>query len=303
VPDPGDAAAAGVYADLETSPFKWMIDQAAKKGEKVTIGGKVYDFTGLGEAEYQRKYSDAMAGLMLDLQKEYGPQVIDQRLKELEAADPAAFAQRKATFQNILADLDASPDRPTAERLQEQILAELNKGGDLDPQMQNEILQSVRGGQAARGIVLGNAPAAQEAQTLTNASENMRAKRQQDAITFLTTGVAPEDVQYRREQQGLANLGAFQSGETPVAQFGQLSAAQTGVVPFYQVPSTQITDPNAASKGMNYASNQYAGTSDAWQNTVNPWIAGLSSAAGAMGAWSSLGGSFYGGGGGGGGGS
>ena len=64
------------------------------------------------------------------------------------------------------------------------------------------------------------------------ASEDTAARCKQAALAFLTSGATPEDVAYRREEQAFANLGSFAVGESPIAQFGQLSGAGEGAVPF-----------------------------------------------------------------------
>jgi hypothetical protein len=107
-------------------------------------------------------------------------------------------------------------------------------------------------------------------------------------MAFLTTGVSPEDAAYREQMQDLSNLGAFIGGETPVAQFGQLTGAANGIVPGTPVAPGMGLDPNAGANGMAWANNVWA-TKQAGQG-VNPWVAGLAGAFQGANAWASMGG-------------
>lgn len=290
VPDYEQAAREGVYADLETYPLRYLTEAASRMGGKVVIDGKEYDFTGLGDADNARVMSDKMAQVLLDLQRDLGPNVIKQRLEELKAADPQGYAARQQLFERILKSVEAQPDRPLAADLQTSIVGELQNAGRLDRRMLDQVQQSVRGGQVRRGNYLGSAATAQEAGGVVNASESLRDSQQQQALGFLGSGVTPEDVEYRRIQQSLGNLGAFISGETPTAQFGQLSGAGNAAVPFTSGgANTQTTNPNAAAQGMSWANQIYSGNVNWQQNQVNPWIAGLNFGAGAMGTAANLG--------------
>ncbi|HXJ71998.1 MAG TPA: hypothetical protein VNM37_04055, partial [Candidatus Dormibacteraeota bacterium] len=86
----------------------------------------------------------------------------------------------------------------------------------------------------------------------------VKQQRQQEGLSFLQSGVSPEDVTYRRIQQSLANLGAFVNNETPEAQFGQLSGAQSGAAPFTSTgtPAAGL-NPNAGAEGISNAFLMY----------------------------------------------
>jgi hypothetical protein len=273
-PNPTDMTWAGAMADIETLPTRKQVENAAAAGQKVTIGGHTYDFTGLGEADFQAKYADAMAQTMLQLQQQYGPDYVTERLKELEQADPEGTQMRKDLWTNIQKQAEA-PSGPMAGNLQSQILSDLNKGGSLTDQERGQAQQAVRGGQVARGNYLGNAAGFQEGQAVTQASEDKATQRQQQAIQFLSSGATPEDVQYRKDQQTLANLGAFINGVSPTAQFSQLAGAQNQVVPFAQAPSGSSVNPNAGAQAVQHGNQIYAAQSQWANNQVNPWLAGL----------------------------
>jgi hypothetical protein len=149
-----------------------------------------------------------------------------------------------------------------------------------------DVQQSVRGGQVARGITLGNAPASQEASAVVGASDKLRTQQEGVAENYLASGISPQDVQYRKIQQSLANLGAFANGQTPEAQFGQLSGAQSqgapNVAPNYSTPAS--LDPNSAQYGINFANQSYQTS----QQNANPWLAGLSTATTGLNAWANI---------------
>ena len=274
IPDPNKAAIAGIEADAANFPFEWMINSLAQTGGKATIGGREYDFTGLGNADQSAAVSDAMAETMLAIQQNHGPEFIRQRLANLQQADPSGYAARKQLFDRIMADSQAHPDRPLAEDLQAQMQTLLGSAGRLDPRQTEQVQQGVRGRQVARGIYLGNAPAAEESSAVVNAADTLRTRQQDEALNYVKSGVSPEDVEYRRIQQVLANLGAFSHGQSPQAQFTSVSGAQNQGAPFnpvnYQTPAA--TNPNAGQTGVNFAQGIYAAN----QQQANPFTSGLS---------------------------
>lgn len=287
IPDPNDAAIAGITADLQNFPFQYTIDAIAKMGGKWTdpATGKTYDFTGLGDADNAAVISDQMAQALLDIQKNYGGEYVKQRLKDLEQSDPKGFAARKELFARIMADADRHPDRPISEDLQATITDTLSKGGKLDRRQTQQVQENVRGGQVARGLYLGNAATAQETGAMVQASDQVRDQRQQAGVNFLQAGVSPEDVEYRRIQQALSNLGAFVNSQTPTAQFGQLSGAQAGAAPFTTTGAPNArTNPNAAQEGISFAYSSYNN-----QDQANPWMAAASTGINTFGALSSMG--------------
>lgn len=276
-PDYEAAAQQGVYADLETYPLRYLVDAASRAGGKVTVDGQNYDFTGLGDADNAAVMSDKMASTLLDIQRGLGPQFIQQRLDELKQADPQGYAARQDLFDRIIADSNEHPDRPLADDLQSKIVGQLTNAGKLDARELEQVQQQVRGGQVARGNFLGNSATAEEAGAAVNASDALKGQQQSQALGFLSSGVTPEDVDYRRIQQSLTNLGAFIGGETPTAQFKSLSAAGNGAAPFLGGgPGGVVTNPNAAQQGLTNANQIYSGQINWAQNQANPYIAGLS---------------------------
>ena len=148
-------------------------------------------------------------------------------------------------------------------------------GGRLTDREASEIEQSVLGGQVERGNFMGNAATMQRVKTIAGAADTKRAQAQQDALQFLVSGVAPEDVAYRDRQQDEANLGAFMNGETPTAQFGQLSGAQNQAAPFITGGFGTGTNPNAGQQAAQFNYQNWQAQNNFAQGQVNPWVTGL----------------------------
>lgn len=295
IPDPNASAIAGSMADLQNFPFKSQIDALSQMGGKKTIGGVTYDFTGKGNADVAGKMSDQMAQAMLDIQKNFGPEFVAQRLKDLQQSDPKGYAARQQLFDKILADSKAGP--PNAKMsgdLQDEVNSQLNTSGQLTggPGGElEEVQQGVRGQQIANGITTGNAAANAEASAVEGAAENKRNAVQQNASNYIAAGISPDDIQYRQIQQSLANLGAFANSQTPEAQFGSLSGAQNGAAPFNPVnysPGPQV-NTNAGAQGIQQANSLYAGNTNFAASRANPWLAGLSGLEGVAGVAAKMG--------------
>jgi hypothetical protein len=265
----------GVLIDLRQFPATKQIEALAKMGGKGYVDGTWYDFTGLGDAEYQLGYNDKMLSTLLEIQREYGPQYVEQRLKELAVADPEGQQVRQALWDKIQGEMERGSDTTDAQTLQDQIYADLGMSGRLTDREARDVNQATLGQQYARGNVYGGAPTLQRATSLVDASAIKKASAQNRATQFLVSGVSPDDVAYRNKQQGMANIGAFLSGQTPTAQFGQLSGAQNQSAPFQPGNVGVGLNRNAGTQAAQFnrsINNSY----NAWQNNqVNPYLAGL----------------------------
>lgn len=274
IPDPNQAAVAGLQADIANFPQEYMVNSAAQQGVPITINGQTYDFTGTGNAAQSAASTNAMDQAALDIQNKYGPGYIQQALANLQQSNPVGVAARNQLATNIISQSNQPVISPLATTEQNQVSSMLDTSGQLDQQAQQDVQQGVRGGQEARGIILGNAPANAEADAMVGASDALKAQQQGAAQSFLASGVSPQDVQYRQIQQSLSNLGAFVNNQTPEAQFGQLSGAQNGAAPNtapnYTTPAS--LDQNAGAYGINFANQSY----QTQQQQANPWLAGLS---------------------------
>ena len=255
-PDPPDLAAANeaaVYADVETLPIRKMIESAAALGTSVTYTDpqtgeqKTADFTGFGDIdqsraqlEFMAESASTIAKSQLDVQKEFGEEFIKQRIKELELSDPQGTEIRRMLGEEAKKDLEA--------------------GYGLGDELRQEVTQAVRGAQAARGNIMGDANAAAEA-------------------------FAVGDAAIRLRQQRLANAASFLSGITPVAQFGAISGAQQGAAGFNPMGIQQGigVNPNSMQIGATFAQQSYQQQSQNAFNSakMNPWNTVLGAAAGA----------------------
>lgn len=289
-PDLAEAAKQGVYADLETYPLRYLTTAASQAGGNVTIDGQNYDFTGLGDADNAKVMSDKMAQTLLNIQQNQGPAYVKQQLADLQQSDPKGYAMRQTLFDQIMKQADSTPDQPMATDLQNSIVSELQNAGRLDSNELNQVQQSVRGGQVARGNYLGTAATAQEAGAAVDASDALKSSQQQQAEGFLGSGVTPDDVNYRRMQQSLSNLGNFVNGQSPEAEFAGVSAAGNGAAPFVTSgPNGQTINPNAAQQGVSNALQMYSGNVNWAGQQVNPYVAGLSMAGSGLSAAYNLG--------------
>ena len=226
-PDVAAATAAGVKAEVDSFPLIKQIEAAAKLGTTVTITDpdsgeqKTYDFTGFGdvdqsraELEFMAESARTIAQTQLDIQEEFGEDFVRQSLEQLKQSDPTGFEIREAMGEMVKDDLEA--------------------GYGIGEGLRNQITQGIRGGQAARGNVFGDANVAAEA-------------------------FAVGDAAIRLRQQRLANASSFLAGITPVAQFGAISGAQQGAAAFNPMGIQQgaTLNPNAGALGQQFAMQSY----------------------------------------------
>lgn len=249
------------------------------------------DFTGFGQADVQGRVARQYANVMQDLADKYGVQFAEEARKQLEESDPQGFAAREKMNELIQKQINEHPDRPVADLLQRQVSDQVNAGANLDP-MESEVLASaVRDAQAARGQS-GTSDSDFANPITTGLSGNQRQLAAlQKGEGWLTSGATPEDVAYRREEQNLTNLGAFINGQTPEAQFRNLSGAQQGAAPFMPgQPLAQMPDQaGTAGSAANFALGNWQTRMRQLAGTANPWMAGLSSLISGAGALNSAG--------------
>lgn len=275
-PNPSAATVAGMEAETELYPLKRRIETAIRLGEKAydENGNVIADFTDTGEVDYQKKYSREMAKAILALNDKYGADFVEQRMKELELADPEGTAARRRQYQKIMASLAETPDTSIAQATERAVMEDLNRGATLDARdaravQQRELARTTRG-----GVYLGAAPARREAGVMDAAGQAKLAERQQRALAFLSSGGTAEDIEFRDRQQKLANLSSFLSGTTPQAQFSQLSGAQNQAVPFTGMgPMGGTVDRTGDAQAFN--ARLYTTQVNWAQEQVNPYAAGL----------------------------
>ncbi len=261
-PDYAAANKEGVQAEMDALPLKNKLNAAAQLGQKYTDPdtGKVYDFTGVGnsdlslaQAKSNAQTADLSAQSALDLGSKYGQQFSDQAQALLKEQDPVGFQLRKDLAQKTSDELAA--------------------GGNLTDDENAQVEKQIRGGQAARGNILGNAPTSQEVLAKTGLSQQLLQQRMANAQSYALS--APLSAQY-------ASLSGAQQGAAP----NQATAVMAGQM-----------NPNAGQLGANFAQQSF-GTGMSGYNaglgytlgaaqynaSQNPWLMGASMGGTAVGA-------------------
>ena len=244
-PNIAGANEAGVWADARTLGVRKLIANAAKFGKKISLDVPIFDgegnkwgtekvdfdFSGFSDAdatradlEFARESADKMAETMLNVQKKYGKDFIQQRMEELKAADPTGYEVRQM--------------------LGEAAKEDLALGSQLSPEMRNQVEQQERAAQAARGNIYGSAPAAAEAMAVGDAGFRMRQQRLANAASFLS-GTTPVSQ--------FGQISGAQGGASPFNPVG----IQSGLTlnPNAGAQGQQFA-MNTYNQQMNYAANQ-----------------------------------------------
>ncbi len=265
----------GAQAEIKNFPFQKQIETAAALGRKVTIDGKTYDFSGLGDTQYQLETAKKMADALLDLREKYGEQYVQEQLKQLDLAQPEVQDARRQQFQRIMAEINRDPNRALADSTDASVLNRLREGGNLSAGEGRAVQQGVRGAQVDTGLFLGNAANAAEAGAMLEAGDSKRQTVQQMALQWLGSGATPEDFDYRKLQTDIGNLSAFARNETPIAQFGSVAGAQNGAVPFASNFQGMGLPNTGAAQNTSFANTVRGQQSAFAQSQPNPWMAGL----------------------------
>lgn len=217
---------------------------------------------GLLDTEHwlRSQYGREDAQLGADIYSQFLPQYANANLKTLNHVDPQFMQGRNQLFGTVSGDL--------------------GHGSELTPDMQQQIQQYVRGGQASRGNLLGNAPVTSEAFAQGQAGENLKQQRISNMQRFLA-GPGPED-----KFGGLAG-----AGTGPLQQsVGQVSKAGYSYLPdpgnwgqvYYNAAQTEFQDNSSQALAR-------AGAMAGAQPAGNPFLGAISGAAGGLGG---LAGSF-----------
>lgn len=258
----------------EDGSWSAYIRKADKK--LVSRNFAVADFTGMGEADVQGSLARQYADMITDLGDKYGVAFIEEARKQLELSDPEGTAARSKMSSMIDDQINRQPDRPVADLLDRQVGDQLQSGRKLDAISRDVLDSSVQDAIRSRGGTMAGADFADPLQTGLAGEQRLQSGMQK-AAGWLSSGATPEDVAFRREQQNLANLGAFMGGRTPQAEFANLSGAQQGAAPFNtggaQLPRM---DQNAGAASQQFAMNNYQTQTAGQLGQANPWMAGLS---------------------------
>jgi hypothetical protein len=233
------------------------------------------DFTGKGEIQQQADMAKQMAGITLELQKKYGADFVKEALRQEELADPEGVMARKLLIQNINEQAGKEVDQPMADLLQLQIQEDLAAGKNLNADEMAQVEATL-----ARRAGGGDQIQADIGSELTRglSGDQRLANRQQGMYDFLVSGKTPEDYKYRRSQQNMSNLSAYLAGSTPQDQFAALSGAQRGAAPVAQAQPLSRYTGAGENAALGLGSQNYASQMNSYQQTANPWFAGISTA-------------------------
>lgn len=178
------------------------------------------------EQQYRTSIDPQRVEDQQQLQQQFGPRQYQQQLDALHQLDPTGTALRTD--------------------LGHQVQGALDQGYNITDNQRTQIQQSVRGSEAARGNVLGNAPAFAETTAVTQAGE-------------------------RQRQQNIDNAGQFLSLATPEQQLLSVSSVQPD-------RSSGYVNPAAGTAGANFglanyqnllAQSQLSGGGGAWARAAD----------------------------------
>lgn len=247
------------------------------RSRTVQVSNGTQSFAGYGTADIEGQLAQRYAQIQNDLGQRYGVQFAHQAAADVAQADPLGTQARAAENQMIQDSINNPPPiNPLSPELESQIDSQLKAGSGLDSMSRDLLDQAVTRANAARG----GSTSADDVATQMSQGNSGQARLQtaeQKAGSFLSSGATPEDIQYRRNQQNLANVGAFVGGTTPESQFGSLSTAGQGATPF--VPGQQLPSlpGNAGASGSPYSIASYEAQVRQGQTQTSPWLAGLTS--------------------------
>jgi hypothetical protein len=255
-----------------------------KNGNIVPSSQAMTDFSGMSEADIQGTIMKQLAQGQLDNAKQYDSQFIASALAQEEQSNPQGVEARKELYGQIQKQIATPPDSPVANEMERQASERVAAGSGLTPEEQQMLDASIKerggtaGGDFASPLTTGIAG---EQRAIANAGAGTK---------WLSSGETPADIAYRSQQQNLSNLSSYVGGQTPEAQFKELSGAQSGPTPNY-TGTTPLPSYNtgAATQGGNAAVTGYQQNVTSALNAPNPWMTGLSGALGAANVAGSLG--------------
>lgn len=266
---PAEWEAGGKYAALGTPKI-------SSKFTTVPGGTKEVDFAGYGTADIQGQLANKYADLQLELGRKYGTQFAEEAARELELSDPQGTKARQEEYDIIQQMLnDPSPINPLSKTLESQVGSQLKAGSGLDAMSREQLDKAVADANTARGGGLGS----NDVERSMSTGYEGQARRDagiQKAQAFLGSGQTPEDIEYKREQQNLANLSSFVGGRTPQSQFSGLKTAGQGAAPVTGADQAPTMAGGAAQTGGAYSVAAYNAKTNQLANTANPWMSGLS---------------------------
>jgi hypothetical protein len=241
-------------------------------GQVVPASQATTSFAGQSQADIQGQLESQLAGGQLATEQQYDPQFIAQDLAEEQQANPQGVTARGDLYGDIQSQLQNPPQSPVANALEKDVSGQVAAGSGLSPEEQALLDQAVSGSNPS-------VPGSNFTNDLTSGfAGQQRAETNAGAGTqLLASGETPEDIQYRANQQDIANLAEFYGGQTPQAQFKSLTGAQTGATPIAQGAPLPSFPGTAGNLGESAAITNYGQQ----QSQENPWMTGLSATLGA----------------------
>ena len=262
------------------------------KNVHMPAGPQTFNFSGYGQADVQGQLAKSMAQVQLALQQQYDPKFIQAALQQEQLANPQGVQARQRMNELVQEQINRPLNEPVAETLNNQVEQELQAANEhrLDPQMESMLMHGGVAATSDRGGASASNPADFETPLTTGfAGEQNLMRAMQAGTGELAGGNTPQDIEYRREQQNLANLSALVNGQTPQSQFRSLSGAQGGPTPVSGGNALPLMPSNG--NGAQQAAIQSWETNLQNQaNQANPWMAGLSTLLAGGNAYANLGG-------------
>jgi hypothetical protein len=265
----------------QAAGLTWKPGQMTMNGVPIKQNGDgsyTIDFNGYGVAQAAATVARQNAASQLALEQQYDPQFIAQALQEEQQADPESFAARNEMNDLVQQQENAPLNEPVSTMLNSRIQDSLNAARDntLTAMDTARLDAAVSDALAARGApnTFGD-DGSDFMQPLTSgfAGEQRQAQAAQSAEGFLASGSDPEDIEYRRSQQNLANLAAEANGQTPGSQFASLSGASSGPAPLAEGTTLPLMTDNGAAAQQVGLQNWETQMQNA-NNQVNPWLVG-----------------------------
>lgn len=205
------------------------------------------------ENRFRNIYGRQAAQTGADIYSQVLPTYANANLKALNRVDPQ-FVQGRQQLYGTVSD-------------------DLAHGSELTPDMQSQIEQYVRGGQASRGNLLGNAPVTSEAFAQGQAGQALKEQRISNMQRFLA-GPGPED-----KFGGLAGAGgpALTSTIAGLSGPGYKYAPDIGNLGqvYYNAAQTEFQDASSQALAR-------AGAIAGAQPAGNPFLGAISGAAGGL---------------------
>jgi hypothetical protein len=218
--------------------------------------------------QYSGLLNSYIGGLqsVVDAQGKYQPQLISQSLANLGTSAPGVAGILTGLMpqaQNLVRG--ANPQQTgLLDQLTNTAQQQLNAGASLDPALERVAQQSIRGGQAARGLGYGPADVLQESSALTSMGNDLRQQRQGFA-----SNVAGMQNQFETQPTLQMLMQLLQGG-------GALNATATPSLVPSSVSSQLLTMPYMAKLQANQATaGNTTGLYQSMDSNSNSFISGL----------------------------